>query len=139
MYIIAVHTKAMHTIPIALYIKCTYLVAMYIALRPNTPGQLEVQWSSIAMTASNYSSSKFKGQTSLCPPETISAQSSKDKCRYVRQKLYQLKVQRANVAMSARNYVSSKLNGQTSLCPPETISAQSSKDTSTQIYMVLFW
>ena len=53
-------------------------IAMYAALRPNTPGQLKVQWSSIAMSARNYISSKFKGQISLCPPETISAQSSKD-------------------------------------------------------------
>ena len=35
--------------------------AMYAALRPNTPGQLKVQWSSIAMSARNYISSKFKG------------------------------------------------------------------------------
>ena len=77
----------------------------------NTPGQLKVQWSSIAMSARNYISSKFKGQTSLCPPETISAQSSKDKCRYAHQKLYQLKVQWSNVAMSARNYISIEFNG----------------------------
>ena len=83
MYIIVVHTKAMHAIPIALYIKCTYLIAVHIALRPThqessrlAPGQLKDRY-----VARNYLSSKFKGQTSLCPPETISAQSSKDKCR----------------------------------------------------------
>ena len=87
MYIIAVHTKAMHTIPIALYIKCTYLIAVHIALRPNTPGELKA----CTRTA----------QRSLCPPETISAQSSMVKRRYVRQKLCQLKVQWSNVAMYA--------------------------------------
>ena len=72
-------------------------------------------------------SSKFNGQASLCPPEAIPAQSSKDKRRYVRWKLYQLKAQRTNVAVSARNYTTAKFKGQISLCPPETISAQSSK------------
>ena len=130
MYIIAVHTIAMyiiamHTIAIALCIKCTYLIAVYIALRPNTPGELKA----CTRTA----------QRSLFPPETTSAQSSMVKDRYVRQKLYQLKVQWSKIAMPARNYISSKFKGQISLCPPETISPQSSKDTSTQIYMVLFW
>ena len=135
MYIIAVHTIAMyiiamHTIAIALCIKCTYLIAVHIALRPThqessrlAPGQLKdryvrqklyqlkVQWSKIAMSARNYITSKFKGQISLCPPETISAQSSKGKCRYVRQKLCQLKAQWSNVAMSTRNYISSKFKG----------------------------
>ena len=119
MYIIAMHTIAMyiiamHTIAIALCIKCTYLIAVHIALRPNTPGELKA----CTRTA----------QRSLCPPETISAQSSMVKDRHVRQKLYQLKVQWSKIAMSARNYVTSKFKGQTSLCPPETISAQSSKD-----------
>ena len=69
---------------------------------PNTPGELKA----CTRTA----------QRSLCPPETISAQSSMVKDRYVRQKLYHLKVQRTNVAMSARNYISSKFKGQMSLC-----------------------
>ena len=102
MYIIAVHTKAMHTIAIALYIKCTYLIAVYIALRPNTPGQLKAY----TRTA----------QRPICPPETISAQRSMVKDRYVRQKLYQLKVQWSKIAMSARNYITSKFKGQMSLC-----------------------
>ena len=88
MYLIAMYISIVHTIAMAIE-----AIAMYAALRPNTPGQLKVQWSSIAMSARNYISSKFKGQISLCPPETISAQSSKGKCRYVRQKLCQLKVQ----------------------------------------------
>merc|ERR1712015_449268 len=103
MYIMAVHTKAMHTIPIALYIKCTYLIAVHTQLFAPThqessrlaPGQLKdryvrqklyqlkVQWSKIAMSARNYITSKFNGQGSLCPPETISPQSSMVKCRYV--------------------------------------------------------
>ena len=111
MYIIAMHTKAlyiiaMHTIAIALCIKCTYL----IALRPN-PGELKA----CTRTA----------QRSLCPSETISAQSSmvkdamsarnyissKFKGQNVHQKLYLLKVQWSNVAMSTRNYISSKFKG----------------------------
>ena len=45
MCIIAVHTIAMyiiamHTIAIALCLKCMYLIAVYIALRPN-PGELK--------------------------------------------------------------------------------------------------
>ena len=119
MYIIA-----MHTIAIALYIKCTYLIAVYIALRPNTPGELKA----CTRTA----------QRSLCPPETISAQSSMVKDRYVRQKLYQLKVQRTNVAMSTRNYISATFKGQTSLCAPETISPQSSKDKRRHVRQKLY-
>ena len=75
----------------------------------NTPGQLKVQWSSIAMSARNYISSKLNRQTSLCPPESISAQSSMVKRRYVRQKLHQLKVKWSNVAVSSRSYISSNL------------------------------
>ena len=102
MYIIAMHTIAvyiiaMHTIAIALYTKCTYLIAVHIALRPNTPGELK----GCTRTA----------QRSLCPPETISAQSSMVKRSYVRQKLYQLEAQWSNIAMPARNYVSSKFKG----------------------------
>ena len=118
MYIIAVHSKAMHAIPVALYIKCTYLIAVRIALRPNTPGELKA----CTRTAlRNYTSSKFNGQRSLCPSEAISPQSSMVKRRYVRQKLYQLKVQRTNVAMS-----------------PETISAPSSKDKHRYVRQKLY-
>ena len=45
----------------------------------------KVQRANVALSARNYVSSKFDGQTSLCPPEAISAQSSIVKRRYVRQ------------------------------------------------------
>ena len=114
MYIIAMHTIAMyiiamHTIAIALCIKCTYLIAVHIALCPThqessrlAPGQLKDRY-----VRQKLRQLKVQWQRSLCPPETISPQSSKDKRRYVRQKLYQLKAQRTNVAMSARNYIAS--------------------------------
>ena len=87
MYIIAMHTIAvyiiaMHTIAIALCRKCTYLIAVHIALRPThqessrlAPGQLK----------DRYVRQKL---------DQLKAQSSMVKDRYVRQKLYQLKVQR---------------------------------------------
>ena len=37
--------------------------------------QPKAQWSNVAMSARNYTSPKLNGQTSLCPPEAISAQS----------------------------------------------------------------
>ena len=83
-----------------------HIIAVHMALRPNTPGelkactgqlkdryvrqklnQLKVLWSNVAMSARSYISSRLKGQMSPCAPETTPAQSSMVKRRYVRQKL----------------------------------------------------